>query len=190
MPLSVRLSIERDAELSSSIRLLVKEVGGNVIGELRFSQEYKADVKRIRSPQPKPLDCATLDLIILYLEKNLAGAIQVDRLASECRISEYHFFRRFKATFGVSPYSLVTSIRLIWAKHLIATTSLSVPDVSSLVGILNASYFRRQFRRLHNKSPADVRLLKKRVTDAFELSVSVRSGMQESQELSCSKSSR
>ncbi len=155
----VKLCISRGIGAAPAVFISVKTANGDLIDEVVFNRP--TSLEDGPSSRTKTLDEDAISAITSYIELNLAETVQIDRLAEESRMSEYHFFRRFKATFGTSPYALITAIRLVWAKQLIIQTELRVDVVADYVGIQNVSYFRRQFRKRFNQTPAYFRQLKR-----------------------------
>ena len=156
-------------EMLGPIRLCLSEVDGSPQGEACLIVETR-DGECIGVIQPlfvgaktrsanniKHLDHHVLLSIVSHIEESFAGDFQIERLAIVAGISLHNFCRRFKATTDYSPYAFVTAIRMIWAKWLLLSSSLSVEEVADQVGISNVGYFRKQFRKHFYLNPSSVR---------------------------------
>ena len=64
-----------------------------------------------------------------------AEAIGVADMARAARLSQAHFCREFKRTFGESPHQYLLTRRLERAATLLRTTDWSVADVCVAVGL-------------------------------------------------------
>jgi len=67
--------------------------------------------------------------------KNLAG------------MAPNYFHRRFKRVLGVTPFEYVTGERLNQARHLLASTRLTIKETADVVGYPDPLYFSRVFSR-------------------------------------------
>lgn len=77
--------------------------------------------------------------------------------AGMCHLSESYFYHVFKKSMGVSPVEYRNHIRITNACSLLESTSLSVEEISSLVGFETPFYFSRIFKRTMGVSPRQYR---------------------------------
>jgi len=87
-------------------------------------------------------------------EKNLGENLSEDAGALICHVSKGCFSRSFKHEFGMSFIKYKSQYRIARAKELLAIPSLSISDVSALVGISDPSYFARAFREAVGTTPS------------------------------------
>jgi AraC family transcriptional regulator len=80
-------------------------------------------------------------------------------MASTAILSKYYFSRVFRSMTGTSPGRFLTVIRLAKAKELLLATSLSVTEVSYMVGYNSLGTFTSRFTRSVGLSPARYRAL-------------------------------
>ena len=92
-----------------------------------------------------------------WVHRNLATDFDVGTLASAVALSPRTFARRLAATCGVSPSRFVQRIRVEAATQLLATTSLSVEEISARVGYPDASTLRRILKRETGRAPSTLR---------------------------------
>jgi AraC family transcriptional regulator len=88
------------------------------------------------------------------LMENLNGKIRLSRLAAECGLSESHFARAFKISFGTSAHRWLIERRVERAKELLAQTSFPLIDVAAKSGFGDQPSFTRTFHRIVGASPA------------------------------------
>ena len=75
---------------------------------------------------------------------------------NECRdlhLSCGHFRAAYKNIFGVSFHQDLIQSRISFAKYLLMTTSLSLPNIAVKCGYEDDKYFLRQFRQQTGISP-------------------------------------
>ena len=85
---------------------------------------------------------------------NLARDFDVGQLAAAMALSPRTFARRVVAACGVSPSRFVQRVRVEAAMELLATTKLSVEEISARVGYADASTLRRILRRETGRAPS------------------------------------
>src|SRR5947208_13443375 len=86
-----------------------------------------------------------------------AEAISVADMARAARLSQAHFSREFKRTFGESPHQYLLTRRLERAAALLRTTDWSVADICFAVGLSSVGSFTTSFGRMFGKSPTAYR---------------------------------
>jgi transcriptional regulator GlxA family with amidase domain len=86
-----------------------------------------------------------------------AEAIGVADMARAARLSQAHFSREFKRTFGESPHQYLLTRRLERAAALLRTTDWSVADVCVAVGLSSIGSFTTSFGRMFGKPPTAYR---------------------------------
>lgn len=85
-----------------------------------------------------------------WLPDHLAEDLTIERLAARVGMSPRNFGRVFRREVGVTPATLVESLRVEAAKTLLATTDLVIPAVAERVGFSRPETLHRAFvRRVH-----------------------------------------
>ena len=100
--------------------------------------------------------------VILYLHKNYAGDIDMEKMASLVNLSVGRFIKAFKKATGHTPHAYLLNLRLFFAKELLANTDLAIYQVAAAVGIDDALYFSRIFKIRCGISPREFRNKKNR----------------------------
>jgi AraC-like DNA-binding protein len=80
-------------------------------------------------------------------------------MADTAILSKFYFSRVFRSLTGTSPGRFLTAIRLTKAKDLLLATSLSVTEISYMVGYNSLGTFTSRFTRSVGLSPARYRAL-------------------------------
>jgi AraC-like DNA-binding protein len=81
----------------------------------------------------------------------------IDDIASELGISASHCYRVFRQVFGISPRVFLSQQMLHEAKVLLDDPSMSVSQISGILGYRDIAHFSRQFKRWHGTSPREYR---------------------------------
>jgi AraC family transcriptional regulator len=88
-----------------------------------------------------------------YIETHLDQPISAEALANLCGLSNSHFCRAFKTSFGKPPHAYVITARMERAQVLMLTTSQSLSEITFACGLADQSHFCRYFRRATGISP-------------------------------------
>lgn len=94
---------------------------------------------------------------ITTMRDKLGEPVTVDDMARAAMFSKFHFTRMFQRATGVSPARFLSALRLERAKDLLSSTSLTVVDISILVGYNSVGTFSSRFSRSVGLSPTDYR---------------------------------
>ena len=88
-----------------------------------------------------------------YIQLNLDKDLTLAELAAFVCMSRYHFARLFKGSTGVPPHRFVVRQRIARARGVLATSELSIAEISRLVGFRTPSHFTTVFRRVLGVTP-------------------------------------
>ena len=91
------------------------------------------------------------------MDRTYAEPLDVPSLASIACVSEAHFIRTFRSTFGETPHRYLQRRRVERAMFLLRATGLSVTDVCLEVGFNSLGTFSRTFKEIVGESPAAYR---------------------------------
>jgi len=83
--------------------------------------------------------------------------LPLDEIAKSAILSRFHFSRVFRAATRVSPVRYLSAVRIYHAKRLLATTKLSVTDISLAVGFNSLGSFTNHFTDSVGASPSRFR---------------------------------
>ena len=87
------------------------------------------------------------------IQERFAEALTLETLAHEAGLSLFHFLRRFKQRYHVTPHQMVMAVRLFRAKQQLAA-GLSPASVAADVGLVDQPHLTRRFARMYGVTPA------------------------------------
>lgn len=90
-----------------------------------------------------------------WLNNNFHEKDAVGKLLNEINMAARTIKRRFKQATGQSILDRVQCLRIEEAKHQFETQTISIDDVSALVGYEDPAFFRRLFKRLTGMTPSN-----------------------------------
>ncbi len=88
------------------------------------------------------------------MDRAYADPLDVPALARLANVSEAHFIRTFRATFGETPHRYLQRRRVERAMFLLRATDRSVTDICLDVGFTSLGTFSRSFREIIGEGPA------------------------------------
>jgi AraC-like DNA-binding protein len=91
------------------------------------------------------------------MDRAYADPLDIAALARISYVSEAHFIRTFRATFGETPHRYLQRRRVERAMYLLRRTDRSVTDVCFDVGFTSVGTFGRTFREIVGETPTDYR---------------------------------
>ena len=91
------------------------------------------------------------------MDRDYAEPLDVLSLAKIAIVSEAHFIRTFRATFGETPHRYLQRRRVERAMFLLRETERSVSDICLDVGFTSLGTFGRTFRDIVGESPTSYR---------------------------------
>jgi len=92
------------------------------------------------------------------IDRDYTLALDVPRLARIAHVSEAHFIRSFKLTFGETPHRYLQRRRIERAMYLLRATDRTVTDICMAVGFSSLGTFSRTFADVVGESPSQFRL--------------------------------
>ena len=91
------------------------------------------------------------------IEREYAAPLDVPALARAACMSPSHFARRFRVTYGETPYGYLMTRRIERAKALLRRGDLPVTEVCLAVGCTSLGSFSSRFAELVGESPSAYR---------------------------------
>ena len=88
------------------------------------------------------------------MDRAYGEPLDVSTLARIAHVSEAHFIRTFRATFGETPHRYLQRRRVERAMWLLRSTDRSVTDVCMDVGFSSLGTFSRVFREIVGEPPS------------------------------------
>jgi len=109
----------------------------------------------------------------MMLRCRLEGSITIKELAAACSLSEHHFARSFRNSFGTSVHQRLIQLRIERAKALFVETRRPLVEIAQLSGFCDQAAFTRTFSKVERISPSRWR---KSSTDSSRLKTRPRIG--------------
>lgn len=94
---------------------------------------------------------------LYYIEHQFTQPLTVTQIAEELNVSANYLTACFRKETGLTPVSFIRKTRMKHAANLLANTDLTIQDISSLVGIADANYFIKQFKKEYQEVPSQYR---------------------------------
>ena len=91
------------------------------------------------------------------MDRTYARPLDVPALANIANVSEAHFIRSFRTTFGETPHRYLQRRRVERAMFLLRETSRRVTDISFDVGFTSLGTFSRTFHEIVGETPSAYR---------------------------------
>src|SRR5690348_2035972 len=91
------------------------------------------------------------------MDRTYAQPLDIRALARVASVSEAHFIRTFRATFGETPHRYLQRRRVERAMFLLRESARSITDICLDVGFTSLGTFSRTFREIVGVSPTDYR---------------------------------
>lgn len=96
-------------------------------------------------------------LCLNYIKEHYAQKITLDTLGELTGYAPLHVLRLFKEHVGQTPCEYIQALRMLKARNLLDTSTLSVLEVATLVGFSSHSSFQALFKKTFGISPGKYR---------------------------------
>ncbi|MEU4679715.1 AraC family transcriptional regulator [Micromonospora sp. NPDC023737] len=91
------------------------------------------------------------------MDRSYADPLDIPALARIAHVSEAHFIRTFRSTFGETPHRYLQRRRVERAMYLLVQTGQDVTEICYQVGFSSLGTFSRTFRQIVGESPSEYR---------------------------------
>jgi len=91
------------------------------------------------------------------IDRDYAGPLDIHTLARIARVTEAHFIRTFRATFGETPHRYLQRRRIERAMFMLRETERSVTEICFDVGFASLGTFSRTFTAIVGEPPSTYR---------------------------------
>lgn len=144
--------------------------------ELEHSQEAaKTSIHRAASLLQAHMRCASAERqepapallawqmrrVESYIEEHLDQQILVANLSELVHLSEAHFSRAFRLSYGKPPHAYIVRRRIESAAQLMLASSEPLSEIALKCGFHDQAHLTKQFRRLTGEPPAAWRRLRR-----------------------------
>ena len=135
-------------------RLLASSLAHEIVDHALLSQVGLRQGLRLKGGLAPNLRRQLVD----YLEAHLDQPITLGEMALRCNLSEYHFARMFRASFGLPPHQFLLARRLHRACQLLRLGGMPLGEIALVCGFASASHFSNRFRQAVGATPGEYRL--------------------------------
>ena len=90
-----------------------------------------------------------------YMTINLANNVKLEDLAAIVHMHPTYFVKKFREKCSMPPLAYLNNLRMYKAMSLLAGTENSIEKIAKSVGIADASYFARMFKKHTGISPTE-----------------------------------
>lgn len=111
----------------------------------------------LRQEQRRTFDARTQQMLVDYLNDSLDEAVNLPALAGLVGMSVSAFRRAFSGAFHTTPHQFVLDLRIRKAKWLLASTALTMTEISAVAGFSSSSHFANTFKQRVGCSPSAYR---------------------------------
>ncbi len=88
-----------------------------------------------------------------YLRQRLEDPLPIRELAEQIPLSVSHFCHAFKESYGATPHTHITRLRLELAQRLLLTTSEPLSQIALACGLADQAHLSKLFRRCVGETP-------------------------------------
>lgn len=89
-----------------------------------------------------------------HADRHYADPLVLEDLARIACLSKYHFHRRFRTAYRITPAQYVSERRIERAQDLLRSTNLTVTEVCTSVGFCSLGSFSSRFAALVGETPS------------------------------------
>lgn len=154
LPMENRYSLRprEDAPFGSQqlYRLRLEEL---MIRLARLARESDIALAPAPSPPLSRFDGQIAGNIMRLLERNVRGRLTLADITQTLGYGKTYLSLIFKKVYGMSIMSCYTRLKIEEAKYLIRSNTMSITEISGLLGFSSLQYFSRRFREFTHLSP-------------------------------------
>ncbi|MBE9915020.1 AraC family transcriptional regulator [Paenibacillus donghaensis] len=127
---------------------------------LMFSEAREILASEIRLTGIESQVQRTVKQMIHYLSAQYAHPVSIEQMSESLGYNRAYLSRIFKKETGMSPVTYLLKLRIDKSRKLLRERpELSIEQIAASVGLTDALYFSRQFKRLCGHSPSQYRAL-------------------------------
>jgi len=92
-----------------------------------------------------------------YLTAHYTEKITLEHLAAQFSLDPHYLQKLFKKYLGQSPMEYIIYLRIVRAKNLLRTSTMTISQIAYSAGVDNISHFTRQFKHHEGMTPSQYR---------------------------------
>ena len=152
-PLLQQLGLALKADLESGLpggavyaQTMANAIAVHLLRNFSVKRQTIPNINGGLSPQKKAR-------VLGYIDENIEQKILLEDLAAIAGLSQHHFARAFKQSFGSSPHQYLIQTRIIRAQQLLRNTNMDINEVAIACGFSNQSHLHRHFKKQTGITP-------------------------------------
>ena len=135
-----------------------KLLAAKTIDEILYAkEELIRDMCKVIHDMKNSKNSTLIQSALYYMDHHFSEPIRLKDLVDELNISESYLVSRFRKETGITPNIYLLRKRMQRAAILLSEGSLSVSSISSAVGIDDANYFVKLFKKEYGQTPTEYR---------------------------------
>ncbi len=142
-------------DISSLVRMIEKSDNlkelNTILGEIALSVVAKVNIYNNRGIK------LIMQRAMEFIDENYNEQISLNEIAEHTFVSTYYISRLFKKELGKNFVDYLNEIRIKKAKELLKDLRFKTYEVAELVGISDAHYFSKLFKKYENITPSEYR---------------------------------
>lgn len=103
------------------------------------------------------LEQRSLQQSLIYIEKNMASKVSVERLAEQQNMSVSAFAKKFKEKTSMTPVQYINRRRIEKVKECLKNQEYTLAEIAEITGFSNENYMVRVFKKMTGKTISDYR---------------------------------
>lgn len=107
-----------------------------------------------------------LNKVLVYIQNNIGGSINLEALSAVAHFSPFHFHRIFRACIGETVYDHIRRLRLEKAAQKLYYTEQRVTEIALSAGYDTPAAFTKEFKKLFGKNPTEFKKMKRQSLQA------------------------
>lgn len=153
--------VEHQAFLDLLSELYMLAASADYIRDMRINEKLGALLTLLMEqswhPEEGTLSKKRMELekVKEFLDEHFTEKITLDDLSEQFFINKYYLTRIFKDTYGSTISHYILTKRITRAKQLIRFSDMTMDEIAETVGMNDASYFSRAFRKVEGISPTE-----------------------------------
>lgn len=159
----IRLHQSECVQVEEYMRQLIAEQREHRYGYERMKrsllEQIMVTIKRVQMRQFDSAGKASswkeemIEQVLSRIDRNPAEAFDFEQIAADWHITHTYFRRVFKNATGLAPVEYLGRTRVLRALELIQVTDIPVAEAAAQVGIYDANYFSRLFKKYLGYAP-------------------------------------
>lgn len=117
-------------------------------------------MRKIHPSRLTPADLQSVDIAIIYIDKNYRSKISAEQLSLEVNLPKNKLQAGFQKRTNLTLHQYILHVRIQKAKDLLVTTNSPLKLIALCTGFTDESHLCNVFKRIASTSPVEYRMQK------------------------------